>query len=125
MLCPEPLWVKTSLLPCFLAQTPDHIPCFAAAVFQGSLCRDAIFTTDDATVGSGEGEYSIDEGAGFECFLAVGTFVEVDEHDHGCVHGLVVAGPAPLEGLEVGVASEGNEFFHEAVAVAEGAVLLI
>lgn len=54
----------------------------------------------------------------------MGTFVEVYEHDHGCVHGLVVAGPAPLEGLEVGVAGEGDEFFHEAVAVAEGAVLL-
>lgn len=54
----------------------------------------------------------------------MGAFVKVDEHDHCCVHWLVVAGPTPLEGLEVGVAGEGDEFFHEAVAVAESAVLL-
>lgn len=54
----------------------------------------------------------------------MGTFIEVDEHDHCCVHRLVVAGPAPLERLEVGVAGEGDEFFHEAVAVTKSAVLL-
>lgn len=124
MLCPESLRVKTSLLPCFLAQTADHIPCFAAAIFQRSLCGNAVFTTYDAAVGPGEGEDPINQGAGFECFLAVGALVEVDEHDHGCVHGLVVSGPAPLEGLEVRVAGEGDEFFHEAMAVAEGAVLV-
>lgn len=54
----------------------------------------------------------------------MGAFVEVDEHDHCRVHWLVVARPAPLEGLEVGAAGEGDEFFHEAMAVTQGTSLL-
>lgn len=38
------------------------------------------------------------------------------------MHWLMVARPAPLEGLKVRVGGKGYEFLHEAVAVAESTV---
>lgn len=109
-------------MPCLLTQSTDHVPSFTASVFQGSLRRGAVFAADDSTVWSGKREDFVNEGPRSGCFWAVGSFVEIDEHDHGSVHWLVVTRPAPLEWLEVGIAGQRYELLHESMTVAEGAV---
>lgn len=102
---PQPVRIQAGFLPCLVAQSTDHIPCLAASVFKGSLGGNTVFSTDDSAVWAGQGEDSVDEASRLGGIRTMGSFVEIDEHDHGGVHWLVVAGPAPLERLEVGIAS--------------------
>lgn len=53
----------------------------------------------------------------------VRTLIQINQHDHGGVHWLVVSGPGPLKGLEVWVSGKENEFSHETMTVAKGTVI--
>ena len=119
-LSPESLRIQTCPFPCLLAQSADHIPRFTTAVFQRSLGRYAVLATNNTTVWSRKRENSINECPRLRSLRTIWSFVKVNEHDHRCMHWLVIPRPTPLEWLEIRVRSQGYELLHEAMAVTEG-----